>query len=146
MLAQQLINVIFCKIYDEKFTKQEEMVAFRAGLNESEREVAARIEALFEKVKEKYEEVIDFSDKISLDDKSLSYLVGELQNYCLTESERDVIAEAFETFIGYALKGGQGQFFTPRNVVRLMVEIINPRPGNWLSTRLAAQAGFSLKP
>lgn len=145
ILAQQLINVIFCKIYDEKFTKQEEMVAFRAGLNENEREVAARIKALFEKVQTKYEEVIDFSDKISLDDKSLRYLVGELQNYCLTESERDVVAEAFETFIGYALKGGQGQFFTPRNVVRLMVEIITPRPGQLVIDPACGSGGFLIE-
>jgi type I restriction-modification system DNA methylase subunit len=38
------------------------------------------------------------------------FIVGELQNYSLLESERDVIADAFETFIGHALKGGQGQF------------------------------------
>ena len=36
------------------------------------------------------------------------YVVGELQNYSLMNSERDVIADAFETFIGHALKGGTG--------------------------------------
>ena len=35
-----------------------------------------------------------------------------LVNYKTTadEAERDIIADAFETFIGHALKGGQGQF------------------------------------
>lgn len=70
---------------------------------------------LFSKVKSKYSQVIDQNENINLDDKSLVYTVGELQNFCITEIERDVIADAFETFIGYALKGGQGQFFTPRN-------------------------------
>jgi type I restriction enzyme M protein len=31
VFAQQLINLIFCKIYDEKFTKPDEMITFRAG-------------------------------------------------------------------------------------------------------------------
>lgn len=142
ILAQQLINVIFCKIYDERFTKQDEMVTFRAGVDESESVIADRIKNIFEKVKSKYKEVIDFSDKITLDDKSVTYIVGELQNYCLTASERDVIADAFETFIGYALKGGQGQFFTPRNIVRLMVEIVKPKPDQLIIDPACGSGGF----
>ena len=42
------------------------------------------------------------------------------------ETQRDVVADAFEVFIGHALKGGQGQFFTPRNVIKMMVEILDP--------------------
>ena len=142
VLAQQLINIIFCKIYDERFTKQEEMVEFRAGVDESDKVVSKRIKDIFKKVQTKYKEVIDFSDKISLDDKSVVYIVGELQNYCLTGSERDVVADAFETVIGYALKGGQGQFFTPRNIVRLMVEIIKPQPDQLIIDPACGSCGF----
>lgn len=142
VLAQQLINVVFCKIYDERFTKQDEMVTFRAGVDEDDSIVAERVKDIFEKVRTKYKEVIDFSDKIILDDKSIVYIVGELQNYCLTASARDVIADAFETFIGYALKGGQGQFFTPRNVVRLMVEIISPQPDQLIVDPACGSGGF----
>ncbi|MDD9819448.1 MAG: N-6 DNA methylase, partial [Nitrospira sp.] len=142
ILAQQLINVIFCKIYDERFTKQDAMVEFRAGLNESAQDIAARVKRIFETVKAQYKEVIDFNEAISLDDRSTAYIVGELQNYCLMESERDVIADAFETFIGYALKGEQGQFFTPRNVIRLMVEIIQPQSDHLIVDPACGSGGF----
>jgi type I restriction enzyme M protein len=142
ILAQQLINLIFCKIYDEKFTKPDEIVTFRAGVDESAEDVRERILELFEKVKSKYKEVIDFSDKISLDDKSISYVVGELQNYSITSSERDAVADAFETFIDYALKGGQGQFFTPRNIVNLIVEIIDPKPDELIIDPACGSGGF----
>ena len=141
-LAKQLINVIFCKIYDEKFTRPKDMVTFRAGIDEKNSDVAGRIKGIFEKVKSKYNEVIDLSDEIDLDDKSLTYIIGELQNYCLMASERDVIADAFETFIGQALKGSQGQFFTPRNVVRLMVEIIKPQPDQSIIDPACGSGGF----
>lgn len=36
-LAKQLINIIFAKIYDEKFTAPNDIVNFRAGTNESRR-------------------------------------------------------------------------------------------------------------
>lgn len=141
-LARQLINLIFCKIFDEKFTSPEELVNFRAGVGEKPSEVKKRINDIFEQVRGKYTEVIDFNDKISLDDNSLVYIVGELQNYCLIDAERDVISDAFETFIGAALKGGQGQFFTPRNVVQLMVDIADPGENELVIDPACGSGGF----
>lgn len=141
-IAKQLINLIFCKIYDERFTKREETVTFRVGVDEESKTVKKRILEIFEKVKTKYSEVIEVADSITLDADSIKYVVGELQLFCLIESERDVIADAFETFIDNALKGGQGQFFTPRNVVKLMVEIINPQPNELLIDPACGSGGF----
>lgn len=141
-LARQLINLVFCKIYDEKFTDLEATVDFRAGIGESAEKVRARIEAIFKKVKQKYAEVIDVSDKLDLDDKSVVYIVGELQNFCIIDAERDVVADAFETFIAGALKGGQGQFFTPRNVARLMVRIAQPSDKDLIIDPACGSGGF----
>lgn len=142
VLAQQLINLIFCKIYDERFTEPNEIVSFRAGINEKPSDVAIRILELFDKVKRKYKEVMDKEDVISLDADSIVYVVGELQNYCLIEAERDMVADAFETFIDHALKGGQGQFFTPRNVVRMMVEILDPTDEDFIIDPSCGSGGF----
>ncbi|MGB7002520.1 MAG: N-6 DNA methylase [Halobacteriota archaeon] len=126
VFAQQLINLIFCKIYDERYTKPDDTVRFRAGVQENSSAVKDRIIFLFEQVKNQYKDVIEASDQIILDEQSLTYVVGEIQQYCLIESERDAIADAFETFIGPSLKGGQGQFFTPRNVVGLIIDMVDP--------------------
>lgn len=142
IIAQQLINLIFCKIYDERFTKKDDDVTFRVGIEEDGKVVKKRIAEIFEKVKTKYSEVIEVADTIILDADSVKYVVGELQNFCLIESERDIIADAFETFIGYSLKGAQGQFFTPRNVIKLMVEIINPQPNELLIDPACGTGGF----
>jgi type I restriction enzyme M protein len=141
-LAKELINLIFCKIYDEKFTKQNDIVNFRIGINENLEVVETRILNIFEKLKSKYTEVIEVSDTIKLDKEAIAYVVGELQNYTLLESQRDVIAEAFETFIGYALKGAQGQFFTPRNIVRLLVKITDPKPDELVIDPACGSGGF----
>lgn len=142
VLAQQLINLIFCKIYDEKFTAPDEIISFRAGVSEKPKEVKDRILDLFDNVKRKYKDVLDNSDDITLDEKSIVYVVGELQNYSLIEAKRDVIADAFETFIGHALKGGQGQFFTPRNVVKMMVDILNPTEEDLIVDPACGSGGF----
>lgn len=142
VLAQQLINIIFCKIYDERFTEPEDIVSFRAGVNEAPADVKKRLLDLFDKVKRKYKEVLDKEDNISLDADSIVYVVGELQNFCIIEAERDSVADAFETFIDHALKGGQGQFFTPRNVVRMMVDILDPGDEDYIIDPSCGSGGF----
>ncbi len=142
VLAQQLINLIFCKLYDEKHTAPNDIVRFRAGVDEKAKDVETRIIELFKEVKTNLPEVIDEEDRISLDTNSIVYVVGELQNYSLTNSERDVVADAFETFIGKALKGGQGQFFTPRNVVRMMVDILQPTETEKIIDPACGSGGF----
>ncbi|MDD5547825.1 MAG: N-6 DNA methylase [Candidatus Pacebacteria bacterium] len=145
VLAQQLINLIFCKIYDERFTEPNETVTFRAGIDEGAEEVRERVLDLFDKVKRKYKEVLDENDIINLDSNSIAYVVGELQNYCLIEAERDIVADAFETFIGHALKGGQGQFFTPRNVVKMMVNILDPNDEDLIIDPACGSGGFLIE-
>lgn len=127
IIAQQMINLIFCKIFDERFKAPNDMVDFRATIADSNEEVLNRITALFNRVKSKYHEVFDESDRLTLDAASVKHVVGVLQPHALTEAGRDAVGEAFEVFIGGTLKGEQGQFFTPRNVVRLMVELASPK-------------------
>ena len=145
LLAGQLINIIFCKIYDEKYTAPDDIVKFRAGINEKPKEVEKRILDLFDEVKTKMPEVIDTEDKITLDTNSLLFIVGELQNYSLMTGERDVVADAFETFIGHALKGGQGQFFTPRNVVKMIVDILQPTENDKIIDPACGSGGFLIE-
>lgn len=145
VIAQQLINVIFCKIFDERWTGQDSVVNFRVGINDDKSKIRERVVKLFDNVKEKYHEIFTKEDAITLDEGSIAYIVGELQNYCLLDAERDVLSDAFETFIGHALKGGQGQFFTPRNVIRMMVEILDPKPTEMLIDPACGSGGFVIE-
>ena len=145
VLAQQLINLIFCKIYDERMTHPEDIIKFRIGVDESPQEVESRILKLFQKVKKDQNDVFTVNDQIILDTSSIAYVVGELQNYSLIDSERDVIGDAFETFIGHTLKGSQGQFFTPRNVIKMIVEILNPDENDKIIDPACGSGGFLIE-
>lgn len=141
-LAQQIINLIFCKIYDERFTRRDAVVSFRAGVGEDPSDVAKRIKGIFAQVVTTYDDVFSKSDRIDLDDRSISYVVGELQQYALIECERDVVGDAFETFIGPSLKGSQGQFFTPRNVTNLVRSLVRPKIGDMILDPACGSGGF----
>ena len=142
VFASQIIDLIFCKIYDERFTKPDDTVKFRAGISEKDEDVKARIMDLFEKVKRQYNDVIDVSDSIMLDAKCVKYIVGELQLYSLKDSSRDAVGEAFEIFIGPSLKGAQGQFFTPRNVVNMVIKMIDPDSDEKILDPACGSGGF----
>ncbi len=142
-LAQEIINILFCKIHDEQETSPEDTVTFRAGYGESAGEVARRILSLFQDVKTAvFDDIFDPGDTIKLDPESLRYVVGELQNYCITDADRDAIGDAFEVFIGPALRGPEGQFFTPRNVVKMVVDILDPKPGERIIDPACGSGGF----
>lgn len=125
-IAKEMIHLILCKIYDERFTKMNDMVTFRATNSDTDEDIKNRIDSLFLSVKTKYKDVISANDTIDFDGHTLKYIIGKIQNFCLVETDRDIIADAFEVFIGNSLKGEQGQFFTPKNVVKTLVEAVNP--------------------
>lgn len=142
-LAQEIINVLFCKLLDEQETAPEDTVQFRAGTGEPPAEIQRRIHTLFEQVKQHvFGDVFEPTDRIRLDADSLAYVVGELQNYSIIEADRDAIGDAFEVFIGPALRGAEGQFFTPRNVVEMMVRMVDPQPGERILDPACGSGGF----
>lgn len=144
-LAEQILNIVFCKLYDERYTPRDETVSFRAGVDESAEDVAQRVNGLFDKVKDKYDNVFARDQHLDIDTRSLSYVVGELQNYSLMDSARDAVADAFEVFVGPALRGTEGQFFTPRNVVRMVVDMLDPKPGEAIIDPACGSGGFLIQ-
>jgi type I restriction enzyme M protein len=142
-LAQEIINILFCKIHDEQERAPDEIVHFRAGVGEPARDVLRRVNDLFGTVRGfAFGDVFDASDTIKLDPESIRYVVGELQNYCIMDADRDAIGDAFEVFIGKALRGEEGQFFTPRNVIEMMVKIIDPKQGEMIIDPACGSGGF----
>ena len=98
---------------------------------------------MFEKsVKKEYDDVFDKADIIKLPSEAIRYVVGELQNFSIIQADRDAVGDAFEVFIGPALRGGDGQFFTPRNIVKMIVEVLDPEPDEMIIDPACGSGGF----
>lgn len=141
-LSQEMINLILCKLYDERYTPDNDAVQFRMGVGEPIDEVHGRIVRRFNETKAEYSDVFDDGDEIGLDPASVSYVVARLQPFSLLRAERDVVADAFEVFIGPSLRGEQGQFFTPRNVVKAVIDIIKPKSTEYVIDPACGSGGF----
>ena len=60
----------------------------------------------------------------------LAFAVGELSRYNLLDTDVDVKGAAYEEITSSMLKQQRGQFFTPTNVIRLMVQMMDPGDGD----------------
>lgn len=127
----ELLKVIFCKIEDERNIPKP--LEFYATSDEranpdGQLTVKKRISKIFEQVKnkKKYRLIFDANDEIKLSPRSLAYIVSELQKYSLLNTNIDIKGKAYEEIVGANLRGDRGEFFTPRNVMKMVVEMINP--------------------
>ena len=59
----------------------------------------------------------------------LEYVDVLLSPIDLHDPDHDPWGDLYETFMGSVARGQQGQFFTPANAVQLLVDLVDPRPG-----------------
>ena len=125
----ELLKIIFCKIEDERaipaplefYTTSEERSNPDGQLT-----VKKRIAKIFERVKKRQGKIFDPNEEIKLTPRSLAYIVSELQRYNLLQADIDVKGKAYEEIVGANLRGDRGEFFTPRNVMKMVVDMIDP--------------------
>ncbi|MDR0682952.1 MAG: N-6 DNA methylase [Dysgonamonadaceae bacterium] len=141
-IAQNIMRLLFCKICDEKTKNAEELVDFANRPNENSDEFAKRIHLLFSNVKTKYSDIFDLDEEIEILPADLSFIVKKMEDFYLIDANRDIIADAFEELIGTAFRGGEGQFFTPRNIVQMMIDIMNPQNGEKIIDPACGSGGF----
>ena len=143
----ELLKVIFCKIEDERnITKPLEFYATseeRSNID-GQLTVKKRISKIFDQVKnkKKYKQIFDINDEIKLSPRSLAYIVSELQKYSLLNTNIDIKGKAYEEIVGANLRGDRGEFFTPRNVMKMVVEMINPNVDEKVLDSSCGTGGF----
>ena len=144
-LGSEMIKLIFCKIEDER-TYPDSAPAFRADPGEDPSEIKRRIDGLFERVLKDLEPdgVFTPAERITLDANSVAWVVGQLERGSLLLTDSDVVGDAFEVFAESRLVGEKGEFFTPRGVVNLAVQLADPAPDETVCDPACGSGGFLL--
>ena len=141
----ELLKLIFCKTLDEQNVGQPLEFYARSGERanrDGQLTVRNRISKIFGKVKLQFPQIFDTNDEIKLQPRSLAWIVSELQPYSLLETHVDVKGKAYEELVGANLRGDRGEFFTPRNIMRMAVEMVNPKPGEKVCDTSCGTGGF----
>ena len=78
---------------------------------------------------------------------TLEAIVKRLSKLSLLDTESDVKGDAFEYFLKHSVTVGNdlGEHFTPRHVVRLIVELINPAFGETVYDPCCGTGGFLIE-
>lgn len=136
----ELDKLIFCKIWDErKPRKKGEPYDFQiitvstaeADVSEEAKKkdeeqtslnLLTRIRALYAEGRKKDPEV--FKDEIRLSPAKTRTVVSCLESINLSATDLDSKGRAFETFLGSFFRGDFGQYFTPRPIVKFIVDVL----------------------
>jgi len=109
---------------------------------QTDAELKAKIQALFDQAKSKWPGVFGEDATFELSDSHLSICVSSLQDVKLFNSNLLVVDEAFEYLVSKSAKGEKGQYFTPRHVIDMCVQMLNPQLGEYMIDTASGSCGF----
>ncbi len=117
----ELDKLIFCKIWDEKHPRKTgEPYDFQIFRDEDPEDLLKRIKNIYAVGEKEAPEV--FKDGITLSAQETLTIVKYFQRINLNKTDIDSKGKAFETFMGSYFRGDFGQYFTPRPIVKFIVD------------------------
>ncbi|MCX7006379.1 MAG: N-6 DNA methylase [Kiritimatiellaeota bacterium] len=105
------------------------------------------VRVLFDQTKKEYTADYIFAEdeEIRLKFPTVHEIVSMLERYNLSDTGEDVKGIAFERFLGRTFRGEIGQFFTPRQIVKFMVEMVEPEFGDIICDPASGSGGFLIR-
>ncbi|MHA1207080.1 MAG: HsdM family class I SAM-dependent methyltransferase, partial [Candidatus Hodarchaeales archaeon] len=139
-LVEQVIFLLLCKIQDEKNTSDNEPTVFQIAF--PGQSLVDRLNRLFNQLKTQFGHIFQSGDKMVIDEPNLQYIVKKLQSFEIGKASRDAIGDAFEQVMLPSLRGSQGQFFTPKNIVTTVINILDPSKDDLILDPACGTGGF----
>lgn len=141
----EIFKLIYAKLYDEwnGINKPDYQLEFFVG-DRTPEQVKKAITNLLEGAKREWPGVFEPTDKIELKEDHLKVCVSFLEKIKLFNSNLHIIDEAFEYLIPQVSKKKEGQFFTPRPVEDMIVNMLNPKANEFIIDPACGSAGFLL--
>ncbi len=124
-------------VSDEGFRVME----FR-NTGQTDAELKAKIQDLFRRAMGQWPGVFPQNSTFDLSDSHLAVCVSSLQDVKLFNSNLLVVDEAFEYLVNKSAKGEKGQYFTPRHVIDMCVQMLNPQRGEYMIDTASGSCGF----
>ena len=109
---------------------------------QTDAELKAKISDLFTKATDQWKGVFPDETTFDLLDSYLAVCVSSLQDVKLLNSNLLVVDEAFEHLASKVSKGEKGQYFTPRHVIDMCVQMLNPKKGEYMIDTASGSCGF----
>lgn len=140
----EIFKLIFAKLYDERrnLKNDDSPAKFRVGALESAADARVRIGKLFADARAQWQGVFSPGEELNLSEETLAFCVSALQKTYLLKSDADVLGAAFEVMVNPTMKGDKGQYFTPRHVIDLCIDVLNPTETETIFDPTCGSGGF----
>ena len=140
-------KLVFCKIWDERKERDDGepydfQIIAEDTIEHTNDALLKRLKSLYEEGRKQAPEV--FKDDIRLSAAKVRTVVSYLEDINLSETDLDAKGRAFETFMTSFFRGNFGQFFTPRAVVRFIVDVLPIRGESRVLDTSCGSGGFLL--
>jgi type I restriction enzyme M protein len=135
VIVEDLSLLLLCKLASESNGSGHELDEFMAG-------DATANQALLPILSRAYPDLLGSKQTFSIGDVAVRSALHDLRGLKLTLAPAHALGEAFQALIGPRLRGEKGQFFTPRSLVRAMVEILDPQPSESVLDPACGTGGF----
>ncbi|MBI2766841.1 MAG: N-6 DNA methylase [Chloroflexi bacterium] len=150
----ELSKVLFAKMYEEREIadgRREHNRFTLSAVKDMRKQGVEIIQTLWRDTvsSDRYREV--FSDDatesdIALPPEAIDKIIAILEDKSLGQTDLDVKGVAFEEFLSSTYRGGGlGQYFTPREVVTFMVDLVAPAIGDRVIDPSCGSGGFIIR-
>jgi len=146
---EEVFKLVYAKLYDEdqaKHVRSKKEVRFRQ-YKEPKKTYAIINDELFKGAIDEWRDIFNPLSKIDLTPEQLQICIPFLERVKFFGSDREeleIIDRAFEHLISEVSKGQKGQYFTPRNVIKMCVKMLNPGKGEYVIDPACGSGGFLL--
>ena len=78
----------------------------------------------------------------NLTDGSINSIMKTLNEIVISDAPSHIVGDAFQTIIGPRIRGDKGQFFTPKELVKCMVSMLDIKSGSTIIDPACGTGGF----
>ena len=134
---EEVYKLLIAKLWDERNGK-----SLRFMPNADEDKTYAEVQTLLREAERGWPGILEPLARPGLTPEHLQVCVEALAKHTISDSSFEVLDGFFEFMVSRAAKGSKGQYFTPRYVVELCVQMLAPRLDETILDPACGSGGF----
>jgi type I restriction enzyme M protein len=139
-LLEEVLKCAYCRVYLER-----EGRAYSLHDDIEPIDIAKQYRQAFHYIRQRFSALFEPDDEITLSPDQIAYVDREFSPLNVSDATYDLIGDIYETFIGSAYRGQEGQFFTPKTAVHALVELTAPTTEDLIIDPACGSGSFLLE-
>ena len=135
-------KILFVKLKDELDTPIGSPYKFQIKYVRGKPDLQSTANDIRDFYNSEFKDSLSVLGEIKISDEQLIEIVKLLENISLIKTETDALGDAFETILSDTFRGNLGQYFTPREIINFMTDMVAPISNKRLIDPACGSGGF----